>query len=241
MKPTREYQAQVRDSFNEKWSRNYRRLDEQAKDEAFEHYGALLRQLSTAFGRQIDALDVGCGTGRYFHYLRNVRRLVGLDLSPHMLEQARTPTFASALQVDSIELVCGEVTSVSFPDASFDLIYSVGVIGEYSPIDQAHLKVFLRLLKPGGTLFVTVVDTLSRVSVPENDPPSIARRLTRKVFPFLPKWTRELLNSSLSPFYVSRLQVESLFSASGFSRFQVERYVHSSGWVGTHFDCVALK
>ena len=39
----------------------------------------------------IDALDLGCGTGRYFCALRGVRTLVGLDASAAMLERARHP------------------------------------------------------------------------------------------------------------------------------------------------------
>lgn len=237
----REYQTEIRRSFDEEWSRHYRLLDDQETDPAFEHYGTLLRNLSSGFGKQIDALDVGCGTGRYFHYLRNIRRLVGIDLSPHMLEQARTPAFGSELEVGTIELICGEVTSASFSEASFDLIYSVGAIGEYSPIDQTHLELFLRLLRPGGILFVTAVDALSRVSIPENDQPSLILRLVRKSFPFLQMWLRGTLNRRLSPFYVTLRQVESLFAESGFSRFEITPYIHVSGWAGTHFDCVAVK
>src|SRR5207244_6969892 len=51
----------------------------------------ILRDVSRSFDRPIRVLEAGCGTGRYFHCLENVEQLVGLDLSPEMLESARDP------------------------------------------------------------------------------------------------------------------------------------------------------
>jgi ubiquinone/menaquinone biosynthesis C-methylase UbiE len=66
----------------------YREADQQAKDtDAHAGKCAIVRALSESFGREIDVLDLGCGTGRYFHCVKNVRSLVGVDPSAHMLEQ----------------------------------------------------------------------------------------------------------------------------------------------------------
>jgi SAM-dependent methyltransferase len=235
------YATLVRQLFDERWSRQYRQIDERTDDDAFEHYGALLQQLSSSFGRPIDVLDIGCGTGRYFHRLRNVHRLVGLDLSPHMLEQARSPLRALEVRADSIDLICGELQSAAFAEGSFDFAYSVGVLGEYSPLDASFLSLCARVLRPGGMLFVTAVDALSRVSVPEHQRASLLRRVFRKAWPVLPAPARLVFNHWLSPFYANRTQLEKLLVASEFSSYTITSYVHRSGWVGTHFDCQATK
>ena len=48
-----------------------------------------LHAICAGFQRPIDVLDLGCGTGRYFHALAGVRRLVGIDVSRPMLDRAR--------------------------------------------------------------------------------------------------------------------------------------------------------
>jgi SAM-dependent methyltransferase len=227
--------------FDATWAAAYRRLDEQAADDVISHYGALLTRLSASFGRKIDALDVGCGTGRYFHCLRNVGRLVGIDPSSHMLERARTPVHHPEITVESIELMCGGLESVTFPDSSFDLIYSIGVVGEYAPVDPAFLRRCLRLLRSGGCLFVTAVDSRSRIAVPESQRPSLLRRLLRKSWPLLPVPLRVFVNHGLSPHYVTRRRLEHLFRTAGFARWQIDPYVHKAGWLGTHFDCTAIQ
>jgi SAM-dependent methyltransferase len=226
--------------FDRSWAQTYRGFDE-ARSGAAEHYGTLLTRLTSQFGRAIDVLDLGCGTGRYFHCLRNVRRLVGIDPSEYMLEQARTPTQAETIAVDKLELICGDVFSVPLPDAAFDLIYSVGVVGEYAPFDGRLLDRCRQLLKPGGVLFVTAVDTLSRVRVPEIEQPSLLRRAARSLWPSLPPWIRIAANRVLSPRYVSRRQLERCLPAAGFRRYEIATFEHPSGWRGTHFDCTAVS
>src|SRR6185436_15341361 len=70
----------------------YRKDDEiEVTTEHHRHLRGVLEALSGSFNRPIRVLDAGCGTGRYFHCLRNTEQLVGLDLCPEMLEAARSP------------------------------------------------------------------------------------------------------------------------------------------------------
>ena len=57
------------------------------------------------FDQPIDALDLGCGTGRYFWGLRNVKTLTGLDASAPMLEEARHPIHGERLSALPVSLV----------------------------------------------------------------------------------------------------------------------------------------
>ena len=94
-------------------------------------------------------LDAGCGTGRMGRYL--VRRgcsVVGVDLSPGMLEQARRAA-------PDLELYEGSLVDLPFADDMFD-----GVLLWYSVIHltDAELPVALaevaRVLRPGGLVLV---------------------------------------------------------------------------------------
>jgi SAM-dependent methyltransferase len=230
-------------NYNRQRSATYRREDETAlaRGGTTTHYGELIRNLAGAFNRPIDVLDVGCGTGRYFHSLTNTRRLVGLDTSPDMLEQARHPVREELISAQTIELVCGDVFSLKDDYGPFDLIYSVGVLGEFAPIDAMLLQRLASLLKPDGVLFTTAVDTHSRLRMKVNGRTTLTRRGLNKVFRRLPPAVRVRLNRYLSPCYVTRADLEAAFRASNFTTYTISAFKHSPGWRGTHFDCIAYR
>jgi ubiquinone/menaquinone biosynthesis C-methylase UbiE len=62
-------------------------------------------------------LDVGTGTGIIAHAIApDVKKVVGLDISPHMLEQACLE------QVDNELFIEGDIRNMLFPPESFDKI-----------------------------------------------------------------------------------------------------------------------
>jgi SAM-dependent methyltransferase len=234
---------QATDIFNARWSKQYRHGDEVAAGHGSrEHYCRILRDLCGTFGgRRILALDVGCGTGRYFHCLKNVSRLVGIDVSPHMLAEARRPVRGDEIDIEQIDLRCCEIGSPELQGQVFDLIYSIGVFGEYAPIDAALLDRIFALLAPGGKLFLTAVDVHSRLQMPETAAATRTRRLLRRLFPLLPMAGRMALNRTYSSCYLTEREFSSLLQSSKFASFTIARYVHPSGWQGTHLDCLAHK
>jgi SAM-dependent methyltransferase len=231
----------VRQAFDAEWSRIYReRMDTAVAANpsgSYLHYGAILEQLCSSFGRSITALDLGCGTGRHFNKLKNVERLVAIDLSEHMIEQARKPIFADKITVGSIEYLVGDIYSSDLHESTFDLVYCIGVVGEYVPVDARFLHRLHSLLRPGGLAFFTATDSRTRVSEPENARPSLGRRAARKAFPFLPAIIREVVNLYLSPSYTTPARLERLLRASPFARYTMVPYVHTSGWRGTQLQC----
>jgi SAM-dependent methyltransferase len=235
----------VRQAFDANWSRIYRdemdTLVAANKSGSYRHFGGIVEQLSSSFGRPIVALDLGCGTGRHFNLLRNVERLVAIDLSEHMVEQARNPIFADKITVGSIEYLVGDIYSGALTEATFDLIYCIGVVGEYVPVDAVFLRRLYALLRPGGLAFFTATDSRSRVSVPENARPSFVRRALCKGFPLLPARARELLNLYFSPSYTTPARMENLLRASPFFRHSLVPYVHTSGWRGTSLQCTVWR
>lgn len=98
-----------------------------------------------------DVLEVGCGTGRWVNELHPlVRRVVGLDFSYGMLQQAQT-------QSPELSLVNGDANHLPFPDASFDLVLSVNALQHYAD-QRAFITEARRLLRDGGALAIVNLD-----------------------------------------------------------------------------------
>lgn len=98
-----------------------------------------------------DVLDVGCGIATDgIRFARAGARYVGVDASPVALDLARR-----RFEVESREvtLVRGVATSLPFDDASFDLIWSHGVIHHIEQTEAAVAE-FYRVLRPGGVALV---------------------------------------------------------------------------------------
>lgn len=89
-------------------------------------------------------LDAGCGTGYLSQMLRDRgARVVGVDLSPRMIEIARA-------RDPDIEFRVGSCTDlVPFEDGQFDLLIANYVLMD-TPCLEATLGAFSRVLKPGG-------------------------------------------------------------------------------------------
>jgi SAM-dependent methyltransferase len=106
-------------------------------------------------------LDIGCGFGR--HTYEGVRRgasVVSCDLGVDELEGVRAIVAAMA---DDDEIpdgvacmaVNGDATALPFPDASFERVIASEVV-EHIADDGRAFAELARVLKPGGTLAVTV-------------------------------------------------------------------------------------
>lgn len=155
------------------YAKRYRDRDNELQ--AVESNHALIEWLGGVcdrFDRQIDVLDLGCGTGRYFWGLRRLATLTGLDASAPMLEEARHPLHAERLDGVPIELIKGDVMNHAFPAGSFDLVYSIGVLAEHVPLDRSVIDRVHTWLRPGGRFAFTTVH-------PES--PSVTRTLQRRL------------------------------------------------------------
>jgi SAM-dependent methyltransferase len=106
-------------------------------------------------------LDLGCGFGRHaFEALRRGARVVACDMAVPELEQ--TTTTFEAMQASGEAppqvLACGvngDATRLPFADDSFDRIIASEVM-EHVPDDLGALDELTRVLRPGGTMAVTI-------------------------------------------------------------------------------------
>ena len=96
-------------------------------------------------------LDGGCGMGRYLRVAaEGGARVVGMDLSGAVLA-ARDLTREFA----EVSVVQGDLLRPPFAEASFDHIYSLGVL-DHTPDPRAAFLALARLLRPGGRIVVWV-------------------------------------------------------------------------------------
>lgn len=192
----------------------YRQADEAAKD-SDTHAGKcdIIREISRGFTRPIDVLDLGCGTGRYFHCAQNVKSLVGVDPSEHMLEQARAPVMGGN---QNVHLVRSTLHEVSFLPRSFDLVICVGVLGLWCPVDDYVLQRSATMLREDGVFFFTAIEYAPVQA-------SLKRKLASAMRPLLFGAPRRYFDVRLAEFTISeerlRARAEQRFAEVGITRW----------------------
>jgi predicted TPR repeat methyltransferase len=132
-------------------------LGYQAPQLVFESAAAVLDPGAMA----LEVLDLGCGTGLCGDWFRPLaRRLVGVDLSPGMLERARARGCYD-------ELVCTELTAyVKRCEERFDLVIAADVFCYFGDL-TAVFAAIASLLQPGGR-FIFSVEEMSVDAVAVN-------------------------------------------------------------------------
>ena len=105
-------------------------------------------------------LDVGCGPAfTIIPLLKKGWTITGLDISEEMLKRARQNIEAAGLDPSNVALSVGNIEALPYADNQFDSIICSGVI-EYLKSDDKALRELNRVLKPGGTLIITVRNKL---------------------------------------------------------------------------------
>jgi SAM-dependent methyltransferase len=171
--PATEWGRKAADLYQPTYARAYRAHDDElAHVDAYAAFAEWLRGVCASFDRPIDALDLGCGTGRYFSALTNLRSLAGIDASAAMLAEARRPLHEEQLPTRDITLVEGDFLAHDFGAARFDLVYAVGVLAEHTPLDARLVGRVAGWLRPGGRFAFTTVHP---------DSPSIPRTAARVI------------------------------------------------------------
>lgn len=115
----------------------------------------LERAIAAALGerRELAVLDLGCGTGLSGQALRPLaRRLIGVDLSPAMVDRARARGVYDGLCVAEITAFLQAEAEVQ---RHFDLIASCDALIYFSDLRQVVVPAALTLVR-GGLLAITV-------------------------------------------------------------------------------------
>jgi SAM-dependent methyltransferase len=109
-------------------------------------FAALEKALATVDGDVRNALDVGTGTGEAaFAIARRWpnARVLGIDVSPRMIEAARRKTPAGA----AVEFRVGDAAKIDEADGAFELVAAANMIPFFDEL--------ARLIAPGGHLVVS--------------------------------------------------------------------------------------
>ena len=100
--------------------------------------------------RGLDVLDAGCGTGRWLTQLaaRSPRSLLGVDISPQMLQ------LAAAKLDHNCDLRLGSCTALPFSNGVADMVLSSFVISYLGDLETFAQEID-RVARPGTTIFLT--------------------------------------------------------------------------------------
>ena len=112
------------------------------------------RVLELGSGAGTDALIAAQMVGEQGH-------VTGIDMTPEMLAKARAS--ATEMGAQNVEFVEAEAERLPFPDASFDVVISNGVI-DLIPNKDAVFGELHRVLEPGGRLQIADVTIQNPVS-----------------------------------------------------------------------------
>jgi MPBQ/MSBQ methyltransferase len=96
-------------------------------------------------------LDVGCGIGGSSRILAQDYGfdVTGITISPQQVQRAQELSPADL----SVRFLVDDAMNLSFPDASFDVVWSIEA-GPHMPDKAVFAKELMRVLKPGGILVV---------------------------------------------------------------------------------------
>ncbi|MDD4251555.1 class I SAM-dependent methyltransferase [Methanoculleus horonobensis] len=106
-------------------------------------------------------LDYGCGVGRWtLWFARQVHHVVGVDISPKMVETARQEADAAGIQ--NVEHHTVRKLPLPFENSTFDLVNAVWVLRYITDDDELArtVKEICRVVRPGG--HVTFIEKIAR-------------------------------------------------------------------------------
>jgi len=104
-----------------------------------------------AGARGLKVLEIGCGIGTDgAQFARAGADYTGIDLTEAAIDLARERFALSGLKGD---FRVSDAENLNFPDDSFDLVYSHGVL-HHTPDIEAAIREIHRVLKPGGRAMV---------------------------------------------------------------------------------------
>ena len=135
-------------------------------DAAVESFAGVANPFSLGRLRQGErVLDLGSGAGTdslvAAKMVGSSGSVTGIDMTPQMLARARAA--AEQMGADNVEFVEGEIERLPFPDASFNVVISNGVI-DLIPDKDAVFSEIHRVLVPGGRIQIADVTIQNPVS-----------------------------------------------------------------------------
>jgi ubiquinone/menaquinone biosynthesis C-methylase UbiE len=118
------------------------------------------------------AIDLACGPGTFTRPLAaRVRRAIGVDLTPAMVEKARAE--AAREGISNIEFVCSDVYALPFAIGAADIV-SCGYAFHHMTDPARAIAEMTRVARPGGRM--AIIDII----VPEGFDPELQNAIERE-------------------------------------------------------------
>jgi ubiquinone/menaquinone biosynthesis C-methylase UbiE len=146
---------------------NDKLLDPASYDEVAPEFDCLTERFATPLARKMlslaplgpgaQVLDVGTGTGLVALLAAPLiasGKIIGIDHSSGMLEQASTKAFRDGLS-DVVSFRQMDAECLDFPDQTFDVVFSLFALLHF-PRPLLALKEMHRVLRPGGRLVIGI-------------------------------------------------------------------------------------
>ena len=171
---------------------------------------------TTPPGKPLEVLDIGCGAGAQGQFwLREGHRYRGLDINGPLVELARERFRQQGLDA---EFEVGSATALPYGDGSVDICVLPFIL-EHVADWQTCLNEALRVLRPGGLVFVSTTNRLCPVQDEFNLP----------LYGWYPGWLKrryEELAVTTRPELVSHAKYPAV---NWFSVYQLDAYLRSRG------------
>lgn len=119
--------------------------------------------------RRLKILDVACATGMSFRFLSDLGDITGIDISHETIRLCARRGITDIVQCDAMAL--------PFREDSFDLVLALDAC-EHFEDDRKSMREMYRVLRPGGTVILTVPAFMFLWS-PHDDSFHHLRRYTR--------------------------------------------------------------
>ncbi|QKG85093.1 class I SAM-dependent methyltransferase [Kroppenstedtia pulmonis] len=188
----------------------------------------LTEEISNRLEDPILALDIATGTGHTaFALTQSARRVVGLDLTPHMLEIAEEE--ADRQNIPPITWVQGDAENLPFPDRFFDIV-TCRIAAHHFPEPIQAFSEACRVLIPGG-LFILIDNYAPDAPSAEALLNQIEKRRDPSHFhvPSQKSWCQMLYSSGFSSVHTARTWETPILMPDWFQRAQTPK--EDQSWI----------
>ncbi len=118
----------------------------------YTHEGHILTALDQFDWKGKKVLEIGLGQGAdSAQLIKRGAQWSGLDLTQAAVDRVRLRAEVEGLAIDDVKV--GSALDNPYPDASFDIVFSHGVLHHIPEIGRAQAEI-ARVLKPGGKLII---------------------------------------------------------------------------------------
>lgn len=180
------------------------------KLEANLEYKIIKNKLEKRISHVTNALEIGCGNGRWLRLLSNNGiDVYGIDIVKRLVLE---------LNRESFKVLVADARRLPFRNDSFDLTFSFGVVEHFEGTETAIYE-HIRVTKPGGRIVITVPYLYSPFNIMW-----IVHHLRRGTFSERPhsygkRYAKNQLRKILEPYNIHDLSIDTYLFVPLFRRF----------------------